>query len=355
MAIDTSTSLTVLVHEGAGLSARLARLSAFTARQSPAPVSRDPRWLSVLEHALGHTPVALEAVEGESTRGILCLAHVRSLLFGRYLVGLPYLNSGGVMADDDHAAGLLIDRAVALADALDVRHLELRHERAIDHAALERKVTTKAHMRMVLPSSAEAAWAGLTSKVRSQVRKGRKRGLEVAWGRDELLPEFYAVFSRNMRDLGTPVYPRALFAETLRMFPAEAELCVVRAEGRAAAAALLLHGSGVTEVPSASSLKELNSTNANMVMYWNVIERATERGQSTFDFGRSTEGGAHYRFKKQWGAEAAPAEWQHHVRAGRVEDMRRESGKHDRMIRLWRRLPLRVANLIGPLVVRGIP
>ena len=141
--------------------------------------------------------------------------------------------------------------------------------------------------------------------MRNQVRKGEKSGLTVARGGEELLPDFYSVFSRNMRDLGTPVYGAGLFAAALRQFPSDAELFVVRAERTPVAAALLLHGPGVTEVPSASSLRQYNHTCANMLLYWNLLERAVERGQAVFDFGRSTIDGPTYRFKKQWGAAGA--------------------------------------------------
>src|SRR5262249_28791902 len=151
-----------------------------------------------------------------------------------------------------------------------------------------------------LPAAAEELWRGLPAKVRNQVRKAQKCGLTVAWGGDELLPEFYAVFSHNMRDVGTPVYGLPLFRAVLRQFPDGAEVCVVRAEGVAVAAGLLLHGRGTAEVPSASSLRSHNLTCANMLLYWHLLERAVGRGQDVFDFGRSSPESNTYRFKKQW-------------------------------------------------------
>ena len=174
-------------------------------------------------------------------------------------------------------------------------------------------------------------------------------------GGEELLNDFYAVFSRNMRDLGTPVFSRRLFCGVLRHFAGSAEFCVVRAGRRPVAAALVCHGQGVTEVPSASSLREFNSTNANMYMYWQLLQRAVGRAQHTFDFGRSTVDSGTYRFKKQSGAEPHPAVWQYYVRRGDVGDLRPENRKYQLAIRLWQRLPVCVANLLGPAIVRGIP
>lgn len=326
----------------------LGRLSAY-------PLHSDPRWLSVFQRGLRHRPWLLVAREDDCMRGVLPLAFVKSRLFGRFLVSLPYTNSAGVVAEDQQIAAALIDRAVELADQLDVRHLELRHETPVEHPALGGQLTSKVHMRLGLPATADELWTGLKAKVRNQVRKGEKCGLEVAWGGRELLDEFYHVFSHNMRDLGTPVFGRKLFAAILDQFADEAELCITRLNGQSIAAAVLIHGPGTTEVPSASSLRRFNFANANMFMYWHLLRRAIERGQQMFDFGRSSPDSSTYRFKKQWGAEPHPAVWQYYIRKGNVDDLRLESGKYDRMVRAWQRLPVWLTRWIGPPIVRGIP
>lgn len=350
-----SCRLTVRCFHGKELAHRLPHLASLAMNGTRAPLSRHLSWLLVLEQGLRQTPYLLEVRHGERTTGWLPLAYVHSLLFGRYLVSLPYLNSNGVLAEDEASRRLLIDRAVQLADELRVRHLELRHEQAIEHPALTGQLTSKVHMRLPLPDFPGPLWESFPAKVRNQVRKGEKSGLAVAWGGVELLPEFYAVFSRNMRDLGTPVYGQRLFAAILRHFPNEAELCVVRAGQEPAAAALLLHGKGVTEVPSASALREYNSICANMLMYWNLLDRAIQRGQGVFDFGRSTVDCGTHKFKKQWGAVAEPAVWQYYVRQGSAGDLRPDNPRYQRLIRIWQRLPVRLTRWIGPTIVRGIP
>jgi FemAB-related protein (PEP-CTERM system-associated) len=347
--------ITVHQYDRHTLPRHLLRLEAYLIDRPLAPLSWNPAWLEILHQELGHVPYCLEAVEGNTPRGFLALAFVRSLLFGRFLVSLPYLNYGGVFADNDETARMLIDRAVKLADELRVRHLELRHEKPIEHPNLPARLTSKVQLRRSLPASTELLWKQLDGKVRNQVRKGQKNNLPVAWGGVELLDDFYDVFSRNMRDLGTPVYGRGLFRSILEQFPARAELCVVRGEGRVLAGALLLHGRGVTEVPSASSLRKYNATCANMLLYWSLLERAVQRGQSVFDFGRSTEGSGTYDFKLQWGAEPHPAVWQYYLRSGSVDDVRRESTGYRPLIRIWQRLPVSLTRLIGPAIVRGIP
>lgn len=345
-----------LVYPRAAAAARAADLAAFV-RGSAAevPLSRHPAWLGVLNRALGHDVYAVEAVAGGRTVGFLPLAHVCSLLFGRFLVSLPYLNTNGAVAGCAAVRAALVTRAVALADDLGARHLELRHEEPVPHPALTTSLTSKVHMRLALPGTGAALWAGFDPKVRNQVRKGERGAFAVDWGGAELLDPFYDVLAENMRDLGSPVYGRGLFAAALEAFPGRAELCVVRTGARPVAAALLLHGWGVTEVPTAAALKALNPSCANMLMYHHLLRRAVERGQRTFDFGRSTTEGNTFRFKKQWGAVPHPAVWQYAVLGGDAAEMRPDHPRYARAIRLWQRLPVALTRRLGPLVVRGIP
>lgn len=315
----------------------------------------DLRWLQALAEGLGHRPYLIEALDCEQLVGWLPLAFVKSALFGRFLVSLPYLNSAGVQARDDQTAAALIERAVQLADELDCRFLELRHEEPLEHPLLPARMSSKVQMRLQLPETSDALWTALKAKVRNQIRKGQSQNFSVHWGGADLLDEFYDLFCRNMRDLGTPVYGRRLFQAVLTHFPREAEICSVRHGRRCIAAALLIHGCGVSEVPSASALREYNPRNPNMLMYWHLLERAIERGQQVFDFGRASVDSGTYKFKKQWGADASPAVWQYHVRRGTCGDMRPDNARHQRLIRVWQRLPVALTRWIGPPIVRGIP
>lgn len=351
----TTTEPQVKLYRPPGVEGRLARGIYLTPDIGDGSLSADPRWLLALRDGLGHDPYLLEAVRGERTVGLLGLCLVRSRLFGRYLVSLPYLNSGGVRTSEPDVAARLIDQAVALAAELQVRHLELRHETECPHADLPYRLTTKVHLRLTLPATREALWDGFTSKLKNQLRKGEKQGFSVRWGGTDDLRDFYAVFSRNMRDLGTPVFGRRLFASIADRFADQAEYCVLTREGQPLAAALLLHGSRVTEVPSASSLREYNSTNANMHLYWHLLQRAIERGSEVFDFGRSSQDSGTYRFKAQWGARPSPAIWQYHSRTGEIGEMRPENARYRLAIRVWKRLPVWLTRLLGPPIVRGIP
>jgi FemAB-related protein (PEP-CTERM system-associated) len=315
----------------------------------------DHRWFLALSGGLRHEPYLLVATRGDQPVGVLPLALVKSLLFGRFLVSLPYVSSGGLVAAESAAAKLLIDRAVQLADELKVRHLELRHETPVEHPALNNTLSSKVIMRLDLPDSVEQMRNALRSKVRNKVRKGEKQDFTLHWGHHDLLGDFYSVFCRNMRDLGTPVFGRKLFDSILTRFSEDAELCVVRSGRHPIAGALLVHYSWATEVPSASSLKTHGSTNVNDLMYWHLLRRAVERGQGAFDFGRSTKDSSTFVFKKKWGAQPCPVAWQYYIRNGNVGDMRIESGRYNRLIATWQKLPVWMTRVIGPPIIRGIP
>lgn len=351
-----SDPVTVEVWEGGAAREAAFEYQRFYQRfESSGSPSFDPRWLTVVCHGLRHRPLLLLARQGGETVGVLPLALVKSALFGRFLVSLPYVNSSGLLAENDDAARALVDRAVLLADKFRVRHLELRHESELAHPALRDCMTSKVHMRLGLPATLEELDGLLKSKVRNKVKKGEKQGFTTHWGNVELLDEFYEVFCINMRDLGTPVFSRKLFRTILSEFVGDAEVCVVRDGKSPIAAALLVHGRGMTEVPSGSSLRAYNSTNVNDWMYWQLLQRAVQRGQRVFDFGRSTVDSNTYVFKKKWGAEPAPAVWQYYVREGSVSDMRVENSRFALAIKVWQKLPVWLTKLIGPAIVRGIP
>lgn len=351
----THDTLSLWTHTGRGLAGAVPALAEFALARTPAPLSRHPAWLTVLRSAFGHEGFAVEARAAGRTCGFLPLSFLNTPLFGRFLVSLPYLNSNGVIAASPDVQAALVSRAAELADELNCKHLELRHETPIDHPRLTVTNASKVHMRLPLPSCPDQLWKKYDAKVRNQVRKGEKNNFAVAWGSFDLLDAFYAVLSENMRDLGTPVFGKSLFESILSTFPAEAEVCVVTDGDKPIAAALLLHGPGVTEVPTASSLKAYNPTCANMLMYRHLIDRAVARGQAVFDFGRSTTDGPTFKFKKQWGAEPHPAAWQYHVLSGDAGQMRPDNPRYRKAIELWQKLPLKVTQVLGPMIVRGIP
>ncbi|MEM1069866.1 MAG: FemAB family XrtA/PEP-CTERM system-associated protein [Planctomycetota bacterium] len=321
----------------------------------PQLAAHDASWVKSVSNGLRQQVFVLQTRVANSVTGFLPVHLVRGPIFGKFLVSLPYITTGGVWAKTSDDAALLVDQACDLADELDVKYLELRHETPVEHPRINFTRTDKVHMRLKLPESSEALLKSFKSKLRSQVKKAGQYELNVEFGGEEYLSDFYNVFARNMRDLGTPVFSKSLFNNILREFDERAELCLVRKDDQPIAAGLLIHNHGVSEVPSASSLREFNRTNANMLMYWHLLSRAIERGSHTFDFGRSSENSGTYKFKAQWGATPSPATWQYYVRKGSPESMRPDDEGKQRLVKLWQKLPVWVTKVIGPEIVRGIP
>jgi len=308
-------------------------------------------WRRVFTNAFGHEPVYLIARRGQDVGGVLPLVQIKSLLFGNSLTSLPFLNYGGVIADAADAADALITAASEQARARKCKHVELRHV-----ARQFPNLPCKTHkVAMHLPLSA-TIWDDLDRKVRNQVRKAEKSGLVVERGGEQLLADFYAVFARNMRDLGTPVYSRRLFEEVLRTFPDRAQLHIVRLNGQPIAAGLTYRTESMVQLPWASSIREFNSLCANVLLYWDAIQFAQSTGAAVFDMGRSTPNEGTFKFKAQWGAEPVPLHWEYQLSSdGHLPNVSPANPKFQLAIALWQKLPLGVATRVGPLIVRAIP
>ncbi len=308
-------------------------------------------WRRVVARAYGHPAHYLWARENGAVRGVLPLILMRSGLFARHLVSMPFLDDGGACADDVSVAHALGEEAVRLAERLRADVVDLRHRRpcGLDFAAYGAKVT----FRLDLAGGPQALWGRLDAKVRNQVRKGQKSGLTVQWTGAEGLRDFYDVFAVNMRDLGSPVHGRRFFAGLLDEFAESAWLALVRHGGRPIAGAVCLDFKDTVQVPWASSLRAFRSLCPNNVVYWEIMRRAAGEGRLWLDFGRSTRGSGTYRFKRQWGAREEPLHWQRRARGpGNRAPMLTREGGHDLAARLWSHLPVAVTRLIGP-AIRG--
>jgi serine/alanine adding enzyme len=325
-------------------------------RQAPgATIYHLHAWRGIISDVFRHESHALVARDDAGLiAGVLPMVRLRSRLFGDFLVSVPYFNYGGVVADSPQIAESLLKAAAVRARELGVSHLELRHSSNVAPQWPSR--TDKVAMLLPLPESAATLHKQLDSKLRSQIKRPLREGAVCTSGGIELLDDFYAVFARNMRDLGTPVYPRRFFARILEAFPQEARLFVVRLAGAPVASGFVLGHGTTLEIPWASSLRSANAVGVNMLLYWSVLEYACERGFKTFDFGRSTRDGGTFRFKKQWGAAPQQLYWHYWLRDGtELPQLNPANPKYRLAVSAWQRLPLPLANLLGPLIVGNLP
>jgi len=310
-------------------------------------------WKAVIEQVFEHECLYFAACDDAGrVAGVLPLVHAKSLLFGDYLVSMPFLNYGGPLGSDT-AVRALVGHAVEVARERRVDLLELRSREplAVDLSVSHRKITCL----LDLPAGdAEGAWQRLNSNVRRKVRRAQKEGISVSFGLDQV-GAFYDVFSRHMRDLGTPTLPRRFFEILAERFPDDIWFGCAYYQGRPVAAGCGFQWAGEFEMTWVSALQEYHRIYANMLLYWAFIERATSLSLGVFNFGRCTPGGGTHQFKQQWGSRDVPLLWYQHVAGARAAT----PSPHERAFAwgpfVWKRLPLAVANALGPAIVRLIP
>lgn len=311
-------------------------------------------WRGAFESAFRHETVYLAARAGGELAGLLPLVIFNSWTFGRFAVSLPFVNYGGLLAETDDAAEALRRAAVDVATDRRLAFVELRHRRRrlADLAVRQHKVA----MLLPLAPDEDAMWADLDHKVRNQIRKAAKSGLRADTGGADLLADFYTVFARNMRDLGTPVYAVRFFEAVLDCLGDAGRVFVVRDGAIPVAAGISCEYRGTIEVPWASSLRGYRAMSPNNLLYWTVIRYAIARGLGTLDFGRSTPGEGTFHFKKQWGAVAEPVAWEYWLAGGGpLPDISPHNPRFRLAISVWKHLPVPVTTWLGPPVVRNIP
>lgn len=309
-------------------------------------------WRKIIARVHGHrTPYLVARDERGAIRGCLPLVRVSSPVFGRYLVSMPYVNYGGPLGEPA-AIGALAAYAGAMA-CEDGALLELRSRWALplDLPASHRKITCV----LDLPASQpDALFKTLDSNVRRRVRRAQKAGITVGFGVEQV-DAFYTVYSRHMRDLGTPTQPRRLFTEIARDFPDDFEIAVAYLQGKPIAALAGPRWGNELEVTWASALVAYKELAANMLVYWALIERSMQLGLTRFNFGRCTPDGGTHRFKRQWGSVDEPLWWYTANGGARTTTPTPTDSRFAWGPRLWKRLPESIATAVGPHVVRFIP
>lgn len=314
----------------------------------------DTRWISLIRKVFGHESHYVLAMENDEVVGILPLVQLKSLLFGNFLVSMPYFNYGGAVANNKAIESEMMCKAIDIASDLGATHIEFRDSDVRDGSWPVRK--DKVNMILELPETAELLGKQIGAKKRSQIRRPIKEGVESTVGGKGLLDDFYKVFSKNMRDLGTPVYSRAFFLEILNTFPRHAKIVILRLRDKPVSAAFLLGQNEQLEIPWASTLKEYNKFSPNMLLYWVVLKMAIESGYKRFDFGRSSVNSGTYRFKKQWGALPKQLYWHYWLAEGReMPQLTPDNTKYKMAIKTWQRLPVVVTNRLGPRIIKSLP
>jgi len=307
-------------------------------------------WKRIMESVLSHECFYLAARDSSGrVQGVLPLVRVRSVIFGHFLISMPFLNYGGPLGTPDAVRGL-VERATLLAEQERVKLLELRSRVALplDLPVSHRKITVV----LDLPASAEQLWGALGSKLRSQIKRPQKERMEMRFGPDEVEP-FFAVFAHHMRDLGTPTHGKQLFRAMADEFGSTIWFGCAYHQGNPVAGGAGFRWGGEFEMTWASALSAYNPIAPNMLLYWSFLERAIGDRATLFNFGRCTAGGGTHRFKRQWGSRDEPLWW--YQRGSGAATPSPDDPAFAWGPRIWRHIPVALATELGPHIVRLIP
>lgn len=309
-------------------------------------------WQKVIAQVFGHRCFFLYAERAGRVEGVLPLAQVKSLLFGHALVGLPFAVYGGVAADKEDAARALEAEAQHIAKELGAGHLELRHIQP-RHEDWPRQDIYVTFRKEILPEE-EANMLAIPRKQRAMVRKGIKNGLLSHIDADA--SRFFALYADNVHRHGTPAMPKRYFEALMREFGPDCEvLTVTDDQGTPLSSVLSFYFRDEVLPYYAGDAEAARELAANDFKYWELMRRACARGLKIFDYGRSKQGTGPYAFKKNWGFEPTPLNYEYCLyKRDTVPQNNPSNAKYQLMIKTWRRMPLAWANWLGPFIVRSL-
>lgn len=333
------------------------RLEAFVAEQSDGTAFHRPAWLNAVARGTGNRALALVLERRGELAAYLPLLEAHSPVFGRVLVSSGFAVGGGVLAARPADAKALFAAAEELALRRSCPSIELRGG-PLPKGREGWKVRFDSHCGFVTPLAADddAQLTAIPRKQRAEVRKGLANDLQVTVGCDaEDRAAHYAVYAESVRNLGTPVFPRSLFGEVLDAFGGDADVLTVWHQGAPVASVLSLYHQGAVMPYWGGGTFAARRLRANDRMYYELMLHARRRGCDRFDFGRSKTGSGAYDFKRNWGFEPEPLGYAMWTAPGaEARDADPTSAGNSAKIELWKRLPLPIANLIGPHIARGL-
>ena len=332
--------------------ANVARWDAFVMACPDATFFHRSGWQNIIANVFRHNTYFLFAELDGAIVGVLPLGHVNSWLFGNALTGLPFAVYGGVAANTTQAADALEQEAQRLARELGAAHLELRNidARHIEWPLQDIYVTFR---KEILPTD-EANMLAIPRKQRAMVRKGIKN--ELVSHIDLTVDRFFALFADNVHRHGTPAMPKKYFQALQKEFGPDCEvLTVTTQDGKPLSSVLSFYFRDEVLPYYAGDDEAARDLAANDFKYWELMRHACSRGLKVFDYGRSKLGSGPYAFKKNWGFEPKPLHYEFCLyKSDSIPQNNPNNAKYKLMINIWRRMPLSLANWLGPFVVRNL-
>jgi len=342
-----STPVTVRLQQANDVS----RWDAYVLTHPEATFFHRAGWQRVIEQAFGHRTHFLLAERDGAIVGVLPLAEINSRLFGHSLGSLPFCAYGGIVADDLMAQGALDQAAQALAQQLKVGALEYRNQTA-QHADWPAKDLYVTFKKAIAPET-EANMNAIPRKQRAMVRKGIKAGLtgEI----DANTTRFFQAYSASVHRLGTPVFSRTFFRLLKDEFGDDCEVLTIVLNGEVIASVMSFYFRDEVLPYYGGGVDAARAVAGNDFMYWELMRRACERGLKVFDFGRSKRGTGSFDFKKNWGFEATPLHYEYFLVSDTdVPEINPLNPKYRLFIQAWKKMPLALANAIGPHIVKNL-
>ena len=309
-------------------------------------------WQEAVAQTFGHSERSLVAVSSENGSerlvGILPLFLIKSFLFGKFLVSVPFAERGGPLADSEQVCLDLVQEAQRILRDHDLDYLEMRNKHPLPE--LPAKDLYFGFQREILPEIDDNLKA-IPRKSRRMVRQGIKNNLQASTG-NQLLPQFYSLLSRNFRMLGTPIFPYSWFENLVQAFGSQALVLMVQDQEGSYIAGVLTFFYGDKVLPYyAGSLLEARKLAPNDFMYWKLMELGWQWGYKVFDFGRSKKETGSYRFKTHWGFEPSPLSYQYVLHKKQdLPDINPSNPKFRTMIKLWSKMPLGLTQILGPRI-----
>lgn len=312
-------------------------------------------WKTIIERCFGFKTFYCMALKDQQIQGILPLVLCDNIIFGRKLISMPFLNFGGVCAVNSDAEAALLQQAKLLTSRARAKYLELRQTRRIDEQLPVK--TNKVSMTIDLKPGYEAIWANFSGNLRTEIRKAKTLGLEVRSGKQQYLDAFYHVFSKNYKILGTPVIQKRFFHLILEELGRYIKIFVVYFDNHPVGTALNAYFKDTVEGMWAGSLSHIYpKLRINYILYWEMIKDACQHAYSYFHLGRSTKDSGPQKFKEKWLAEPKQLYWEYYLNGSKkMPQLQVDNPKYQFPIKIWRKLPLNVTSMIGPVLASGLP
>ena len=311
-------------------------------------------WKNIIESNFGHECNFMIAEQDHNVVGLFPMVYIKSNIFGKIISSMPFVNFGGLIGDSQDIVDLLLQEAETLAVKHCADYVEIR---SLDSVSEQLPTSLKKiSMTLDLDPDPDTLWNNFQSKHRTNIRRVYKENVHVEYGCLDLLDTFYHLMSQSWKGLGTPIYRKSYFESILKTFPEETLIFVAYQDNIPVATAFNGYYKGTVEGMWAGALPSSRKTQPNYVLYWEMIKHACESGHKHFHLGRSSADSGAEAFKKKWKAYSKQLYWQYILNNQEtMPELNVNNPKYNLAIKAWRKLPLKLTTIIGPMLARSIP